>query len=93
MLRMLMSIVSKHLSVDDLEDEKSVAEQPLESQPTFLYSKETLEQLKKLFPVSIWKKGTSAEELAFSAGEQNVIRYIESRLGKESLKVINHVST
>lgn len=93
MLRTLMDIVSKYLSVDDLEGKESATEESLECQPTFLYSKETLDALKRLFPVSIWKEDTSVESLAYNAGQQSIINYIENRLGKESLKVVNHVST
>jgi hypothetical protein len=92
MLTKLMSIVNT-LLVDDSDDLESATVKELESQPTFLYSKETLDHLKRIFPVSMWTDSTSIEQLAYNAGQQSIIQYIENRLGKESLKVINHVST
>lgn len=84
-----MSIVSKYLLVDDSNDEiESATVEVLESQPTFLYSKETLDALRKIFPVSMWKKDSTIEELAYNAGQQSIIDYIDRRLGKESLKVL-----
>jgi len=94
MLNKLMSIVSKYLLVDDSNDEiESATVEVLESQPTFLYSKETLDALRKIFPVSMWKKDSTIEELAYNAGQQSIIEFIENRIKKESIKVINHVST
>jgi hypothetical protein len=94
---MLISIASKLTSiltqVDESKDTKSAtvvpSMEPLDSQPTFLYTKESLDNLKKVFPIKLYKdKDTKIEELAFSAGQQDIINYIERRLGKEKHKVI-----
>ena len=47
--------------------------------PIFLYSLEGIEQLSKLFPLKEWTPKTTEAELAYSAGEQNVIRLIKQR--------------
>ena len=62
--------------------------EPLDNQPTFLYSKESLVQLKKIYPVVLWDKNKTSNDLAFNAGQQDIINFIERRLGKESLKVL-----
>jgi len=93
MLKTLMSIANTLLA-DDSDDRESATVNELESQPTFfVYSKEHVEMLKKTFPVSMWKEGTTLEQLAYLAGQQSIIEFIENRLKKESIKVINHVST
>lgn len=82
--------------VDDSKDNKSATVvpnsnivEPLDNQPTFLYSKESLEELKRIYPIKLYKdKETSLEELAFNAGTQEIIGFIERRLGKEQRKVI-----
>ena len=56
--------------------------------PSLLYSKETLVQLKKLFPIKIWDDNTTVEDLAYSAGQQSIITFIEQRLAKEQRKAI-----
>ena len=56
--------------------------------PSFLYSKETLEELRKLFPKKLWDEQTTVEHLAFNAGQQSIIAFIERRLAKEKRKVL-----
>lgn len=100
---MLISIARELYSilpqVDESKDNKSATvvplskplepKEPLDSQPSFLYSKESLDALKKVFPIEIYKdKDTRLEELAFSAGQQSIIDFIERRLGRELRKVI-----
>lgn len=100
---MLISIARELYSilpqVDESKDNKSATvvplskplepKEPLDSQPSFLYSKETLDSLRKVFPIKVYKdKDTRIEELAFNAGQQDILNYIERRLGKEQHKVI-----
>jgi len=51
-----------------------------------VYSKEHLEELKKIFPKERWSKSKTVEELAFNAGQLSVIDSIEARLKAEGLK-------
>lgn len=94
---MLISIVSKYTSNIKVDDSKEInsaivtnskIDSSLDNQPTFLYSKESLEQLRKVFPLLQWSKKLSIEDLAHNAGQQSIIEFIERRLGKEAFKVL-----
>jgi hypothetical protein len=55
--------------------------------PTYMvYSREHLEELRKIFPQKRWNKDTTEAELAFNAGQQSVVDNIENRLSKEGRK-------
>ena len=56
--------------------------------PSFLYSKETLEQLRKLYPIKQWDENTTVEQLSYNAGQQSIIDFISRRLAKEKRKVL-----
>jgi hypothetical protein len=60
----------------------------LDKQPTFLYSKESLEELKKIYPKKQWSKDIDITELAHNAGQQDIISFIERRLGKEQHRIL-----
>jgi hypothetical protein len=60
----------------------------LDKQPTFLYSKEALEELKKIYPKKQWNKDIDITELAHNAGQQDIISFIERRLGKEQSRIL-----
>ena len=59
-----------------------------DKQPTFLYSKESLEELKKIYPKKQWSKDIDITELAHNAGQQDIISFIERRLGKEQHRIL-----
>lgn len=51
-----------------------------------VYSREHLQELRKIFPPKRWDKDSTEADLAFSAGQQSVIDNIENRLSKEGRK-------
>lgn len=49
--------------------------------------KNLIKALEKTFPIVLYKKGDTLEDLAFKAGEQKVISFIKMKFNLESLKV------
>jgi len=69
------------------DSEGETQAEPRKEVPVYrVYSKEHLEGLKKIFPKERWSKNTTVEELAFNAGQLNVIDTIEARLKAEGIK-------
>lgn len=52
--------------------------------PIFLHSKEGIAKLRTLFPIKKWTPKTTEADLAFSAGEQKVIDYIENNITQQA---------
>jgi len=85
---------SSHPSRDDywldknIRDSEGETKAEIQEEPPVyrVYSKEHLEELKKIFPKERWSKSKTVEELAFNAGQLSVIDSIESRLKAEGLK-------
>lgn len=48
--------------------------------PTFLYSKESIDKLRSVYPKVVWKKDVTIEELAYNTGQQAIIDYIERQM-------------
>lgn len=69
---------------DSEKDKQKEGEQ--EVHKYHVYSKEHLQELKKIFPPKRWDKDTDEADLAFSAGQQSVIDNIERRLSREGRK-------
>lgn len=82
LLSLLLSKLTFRASPHPIEEEKL---------PSFLYSKEALEELRKVFPQRRWEEHRTLEELAYNAGQQHVIDHIERRLHKAgpNMQVIN----
>lgn len=62
--------------------EEQVQEVLVKQVPTLVpFTKEHIKELRKLFPIVIYKVGTPVEEIAFNAGKQEVISYLDRTLG------------
>jgi len=69
---------------DSKEEDKEGGETVV---PTYMvYSREHLEELRRVFPQKRWNKDTTEAELAFNAGQQSVVDNIENRLSREGRK-------
>lgn len=74
--------------LDKITVETPKAPEPQQYEHTIrVYSKEHVDELKKLHPRRDWRKGDTLEDLAFLAGQQNVIASIENKLTREMRKV------
>lgn len=71
-----------------IQDSSKVDTIGSENNTLFLYSKEALEELRKIFPRKDWSENASLEELAYNKGQQDVLNFIERRLGKERFKML-----
>ena len=86
-LNLLVDKSNDNKSATELDSKQEEPKLVLDSQPTFLY-KESLEELKKIYPKKQWSKDIDITELAYNAGQQDIISFIERRLGKEQSRIL-----
>lgn len=58
--------------------------------PTFIYSKESLDELDKLFPIIVYDpyKNTTHNQMIYNAGQRDVLRMIKQRMVQQRQRVL-----